>query len=132
MSRKGPPSIFQIFCNIIDFEQSQRVPCFGFFGTMSLFNIAIFRLKLGFLSIYSPKIFPKLSETWTFYPNYIPFYQGGGGGSKSAPIWASTLYPKFETLHPATNWIFKKHKGSPGCNCLNILHVFVGYQANFP
>ena len=86
MSRKGPPSIFHIFCNKIDIEQSQRVPCFGFCGTMRLFNIAIFRLKLGFLSIYSPIIFPKLSETWTLYPNYIPFYQGGGGGSKSAPI----------------------------------------------
>ena len=53
-----------------------------------------------------------MAEFLTLYPNYIPFYQGGGGGSKSAPIWASTLYPKFETLHPATNWIFKKPKGS--------------------
>ena len=60
LSRKGPPSIFKIFCNIIDIKQSHRVPYFRFFGTMRLFKIVIFRLKLGFLSIYLPIIFPKL------------------------------------------------------------------------
>ena len=65
MSGKGPPSIFKIFCNMIDIKQSQRVPYFRYFGTMRLFKIVIFRLKLGFLSIYLPIIFPKLSETWT-------------------------------------------------------------------
>ena len=99
-------------------KQSQRVLYFRFFGTMRLLKIVIFRLKLGFLSIYLPIIFPKLgrnaiSEFLTLYPNYIPFYQGGGGGSKSAPIWASTLYWKFETLQPATNWIFKKPQRVP-------------------
>ena len=59
MSRKGPPSIFKNFCNIIDIKQSQRVPSFRFFGTVRLFKIVIFRLKLGFLSIYLPIIFSK-------------------------------------------------------------------------
>ena len=44
---------------MIDIEQSQRVPFFRFFGTMRLFKIVIFCLKLGFLSIYLPIIFPK-------------------------------------------------------------------------
>ena len=59
MSRKGPPSIFKRFGKIIDISQSQRVPSSRFFGTMKLFKIVIFRLKLDFLSIYLPIFFSK-------------------------------------------------------------------------
>ena len=77
MSRKGPPSIFKIFCNIIDIKQSQRVLYFRFFGTMRLFKVVSFCLKLGFPIIFftnnRSKNYPKLGRnvlSKALYPNF--------------------------------------------------------------
>ena len=77
MSRKGPLSIFKIFCNIIDIKQSQRVLYFRFFGTMRLFKVVIFCLKLGFPIIFftnnRSKNYPKLGRnvlSKALYPNF--------------------------------------------------------------
>ena len=86
-----------------------KVSLFTLFGTMILFKILIFCITL-FLNINPAIIFfitvrilevevqryCAIFEFLKFYPNYIAFYQGGGGGSKtSAPICPSTLYPNF-------------------------------------
>ena len=41
-SLKGPPSIFFIFCNQLEFHKAQRVPPFTFFDTVTLFNSFFF------------------------------------------------------------------------------------------
>ena len=51
MSPKGPPSIFLIFCNKLDFQKAQRVPPFTIFDIVRFFEI-IFCHKNCFFSVF--------------------------------------------------------------------------------
>ena len=112
--RGSERSPFQIFCNKLEFQIAQGSPFLHVSASWDCFNMNIFRLKLNFINMYSQWIFqyhPKFwrnfqskalyhiaddpysgwSEFLTLYPNWIAFYWGGGGASKTGVFQENVL-----------------------------------------
>ena len=78
LHQRVPPSFVSIFCNTMDVKNSQRVPPFTFFGTVTLFKNLIQKFFLGnfFMSPKGPPFnFLKFFATsWSFTkPERSPF-----------------------------------------------------------